>query len=52
MVFLGKIDINVLNKMITREYSFRDAVSMHKELESIYTEQHEGSYKFSKIAQK
>jgi len=50
MVSLGKIDINVLNKMITREYSFRDAVSMYKELESVYTEQHEGSYKFSKIA--
>jgi 2-desacetyl-2-hydroxyethyl bacteriochlorophyllide A dehydrogenase len=37
MVSSGKMDIGVLNRMITGEYSFRDAVAMYKELETTYT---------------
>lgn len=37
MVSSGKFDIDVLNRMATKEYGFRDAVSMYKELETIYT---------------
>ena len=38
IVSSGKVDIPFLNKMATKEYSFRDAVTMYKELETIYTE--------------
>jgi len=38
MVSSGKMDIEVLNRMATKEYRFEDAVSMYKDLESIYTE--------------
>ena len=38
LVSSGKMDIEILNKMATKEYAFCDAVSMFKDLESIYTE--------------
>ena len=38
MVSSGKMDIEILNRMATKEYGFLDAVTMYKDLESIYTE--------------
>ena len=38
MVSAGNFDVEVMNKMATREYSFKDAKKMYKELETIYTE--------------
>ncbi len=39
MISEGKLDINIVNKMATKEYKFMDAAAMFKELETIYPEQ-------------
>ena len=49
MVSSGKMDIEVLNKMATKEYNFRDAVAMYKDLESIYTNNMKVLIDFSQV---
>lgn len=47
LISSGRFDIAKFNRMATKEYNFADAVSMYKELETIYTDNMKVLVKFA-----